>query len=437
MPSILKLLACLLIASNASAQEASWPQFRGPGGQGHATEEHAPLTWSETENIRFKTAIPGKGWSSPVVLGNQIWLTTAIETPPDPAELEQARAAIPNAETHQLAGELSLRAVCVDRTTGKLIHNIELIKVEQPNAIHPLNSYASPTPVIEPGRLYCNFGRYGTVCVNTDDHSIVWKKQFPIEHFVGPGSSPVLCDDKLVLTCDGADKQFIVAINKADGEKVWKVDRPAIRVKDPDMRKSYCTPLVVQHLGKKQIIIPGAQWIVAYAPADGSEIWRVDHGQGFSIVPRPVTDGMHVFCATGFAGVGMLAVRLGGSGDITGTHLEWKNHKKAPNQPSPILREGRLYTVNDQGVAQCLESATGEELWSKRLPGAYSASPLLIDERLYFFNREGLTTVLSTTGKKPEELASNQLDGQQMATPAVVDGELILRTDTHLYGIGK
>lgn len=427
----------LLVCSSVHANEPSWPQFRGPTGQGIAADQAAPLTWSETENIRFKTALPGRGWSSPVVFGNQIWMTTAVESPGNAEELARvAKQHKSIGNQLELSGSLSLRAICVDRQTGQLLHDVELIEVAQPQAIHSLNSYASPTPVIEPGRLFCHFGRYGTVCLDTNDLSIVWQKAFEIEHFVGPGSSPVVCDDLLVLTCDGADKQFVVALDKHTGDVAWNVSRPPIRDEEPDFRKSYCTPLVIDHHGKQQIVIPAAQWIVAYAPKDGSEIWRVDHGHGFSVVPRPVADQQTIYCATGFTGKGIFAISTDGSGDVSTSHVVWNHRPKAPTQASLLLHQGHLYSVTDMGVAQCLDATTGQPVWTKRLGGGYSASPLLVGNAIYFFSHEGKTTVLSTSGRA-EELATNQLDGKQMATPAVAEGELLLRTDTHLYAIGK
>ncbi|MGI9457029.1 MAG: PQQ-binding-like beta-propeller repeat protein, partial [Aeoliella sp.] len=428
------LLLNLVMATTSSAADASWPQFRGPDGQGNVPQSEAPLEWTEDQGVRWKTAIPGRGWSSPVVLGDQIWLTTAVETEVDPEVLKRRTEGNPMANSLEMAGSLSLRVVCVDRSSGTITRNEEVFHISDPNPIHSLNSYASPSPIIEPGRLYCNFGRYGTACVDTSSGSKLWERQFTIEHYVGPGSSPVTCGDVLVLTCDGADQQFITAVNKMTGEDAWKVDRPPIRAKNPDFRKSYCTPLVVEYNGQKQIVIPGAQWFIAYDPKDGGEIWRVDHGNGFSLVPRPVVEGDHVYCCTGFNGVGLVSVRLGGAGDVTKTHVEWQHRQQAPTQPSPIIHMGRIYTISDNGIGQCLDAGSGEEKWKKRLPGNYSASPLRIGERLYFFNRDGLTTVISADG---EVLAENQLEGEQMATPAVVEGELILRTDTHLYAIGN
>lgn len=421
---------------SAAEVEAIWPQFRGPGGQGHAPTTEAPTEWSETKGVRWKIAVPGRGWSSPVVWGDQIWMTTAIEQAATEEEVEASAKGLVPVEALNLASKLSLRAICIDRTTGKLLHNVALVEVDDPKAIHSLNSYASPTPVIDHGQLYCHFGRYGTVCVEVSDLSVVWERKFEIEHYVGPGSSPCLCGDLLVLTCDGADQQYIAAVDKDSGEDRWKVDRPPIRSENPDFRKSYCTPLVVEYDAREEIVVTGAQWIVAYSPLDGREIWRVDHGSGFSVVPRPVADDGHVYCCTGFSGAGVLAVRLGGSGDVSETHVTWSHLKQAPTQSSPLLHQGKMYLVSDSGIGQCLDATNGDVLWKKRLPGDYSASPLRVGERIYFFSRDGDTTVLSTADKG-SRIATNQLDSGIMATPAAVDGALLIRTETHLYAIGQ
>lgn len=426
---------CLLQGTFAKA-DSEWPQFRGPDGQGNV-EDGAPLEWSEDSGVIWKTEIPGRGWSSPVVQGDRIWMTTAIERAADRDELKERTKGSPTANAMELASEVSLRVVCVDRNSGKLLHDKEVLHVEKPDPIHSLNSYASPTPVVEPGRLYCHFGCYGTVCLDTSDMSEVWQRKFPNDHFVGPGSSPVLCDNLLVLTCDGGYKQYVVAVDKQTGKTVWKKDRPPIRSTNPDCKKSYCTPLVIEEDGEKQIVIPGAQWIIAYAPEDGREIWTFDHGAGFSLVPRPVVDEEHIYCCTGYTGDKLLAIRRGGSGDVTKTHFDWDHGQQVPHQPSPVLHNGRLFIVSDNGIGQCLEASTGEVVWKKRLAGNYSASPLLVGDRVYFFSREGTATVVDANSDKGEELAINELDGGYMATPAVVDGQLIARTEKHLYAIGE
>lgn len=426
------LAACTTSLSVLAAE--SWPEFRGPGGQGHAVSERAPSVWSETENITWKTHIPGCGWSSPVVLGNQIWMTTAIVQEASGEARQEIKDKSPAGYmTLNIAADVSFHAICVDRNTGKLQHDIELFLAKNPEPVHSLNSYASPTPVIEPGRVYCHFGTFGTACVDTASGKPIWKKTFPIQHYVGPGSSPVLCRGLLILTCDGADRQYIVATDKKTGEIVWKKNRPPIRIENPDLRKSYCTPLVITVAGVEQLVIPGAQWIVAYDPPSGDELWRIDHGSGFSVVPRPVVYGERLYFCTGFSRPELLAVRLG-MDDMTKTHIEWRVKKQIPTVPSPLVVDGRLYVINDAGIATCFDSATGETLWRQRIPGKYAASPLYTGGRIYVFNRDGLTTVFAPSGQF-EEITTNRLDGKIMATPAVVDGTMFLRTDANLYRI--
>lgn len=432
---MMRILTLLCLFPTIVLAEAEWPQFRGPGGEGVVSGE-APTAWSETEHIRFRTPLPGRGWSSPVVEGNQIWLTTAIEVAASEEARKAQAAKIPNADTHQLAAELSLRAVCVDLTTGKILHDIELFSPKSVDPIHALNSYASPTPVIEAGRLYCWFGTYGVCCVDTKSADVLWRQEMPLNHYVGPGSSPLLDGNVLVLTCDGADQQYVAGLDKKTGDLLWKTPRPPIRQENPDMRKSYCTPLALTAAGRRQVIIPGAQWLVSYDPTSGKEHWRHDHGSGFSITPRPVHHAGLVFFATGFGDQRTVAVRLDGAGDITADAEVWSSKRQSPTMPSPIVHRDRLYTISDGGVAVCYDAPTGKRLWQKRMSGKYSASPLAAGDQIYFFSQEGVTTILDGSQAEPTVVAQNELDGRIMATPAVVDGELLLRTDQALYGIG-
>ena len=426
------LLVSLFFFSLANA-ETTWPQFRGPDGQGHSDATGLPLHWDESTNIVWKTPILGNGWSSPVVANEKIWLTSATEITASEAERE---AADTSGKGLLVAKTITLWACEVDLSSGKLLRKIKLTEVESPQPIHSLNSYASPTPVLAKDRLYCHFGDYGTFCLDTVKGEIVWQKRIQLEHGVGPGSSPLLVDDLLVLTCDGMDTQYILALHAADGSKAWQTDRPAHRSDKPDFLKSFCTPLLIDVNGEEQLVIPGAQWCVAYAPYTGKEIWRVDHGQGFSIVPRPVFDGTHLFICTGYPASELVAIRADGRGDVTETHIDWKASKQIPARPSPLVHDDRIYTVNDGGIAQCFETATGDRLWKKRIGGKFSASPLYADGRLYLCSQEGRTTVI-VPGDEYEKLATNDLDGQLMASPVVVDNDLLLRTDSHLYRIGE
>jgi len=440
-PRILALVTRFLLASGpllfgASTRAAeAWPQFRGPDGQGHAVSARAPVSWSENNGITWKTAVPGRGWSSPVVFGQQVWMTTA-EARIGTEQQRQAVVIDPDATDQPLlvVSSVSLWAVCVDRTTGAIRHDVELFDIQRPAPVQQTNSFASPTPIVEAGRLYCHFGTYGTACLDTKRGAIIWRDRFPIKHLVGPGSSPVVVDRLLVLTCDGADQQYIVAVDKRTGVVVWKTQRPPIRSPQPDFRKSFCTPLVISAGGRRQIVIPGAQWIVAYDPASGKEIWRFDHGPGFSLVPRPLFDGNRLFFCTGYLRPQLIALRVAVAGDPSQVDIAWEKSKQIPTVPSPIVVGDRLYVVSNRGIATCLDATTGSVRWKQRLPGVYAASLLSAGGNIYAFNQAGVTTLFQP-GDTFRPVARNALNGQIRATPAVVDGTMFLRTDTHLYRI--
>ena len=407
LPTIL----CLSIQTEA----ADWPQFRGPGGQGHSDAKNLPLTWSETENIAWKVPIAGLGWSSPSIQGNQIWLTTAIDE-----------------------GK-SLHAIALDRTSGKTIHDIEVFTLENPGGVHKKNSHASPTPLIEGDRVYVHFGAHGTACLTTAGE-IVWKMQeLKHDHRHGPGGSPVIFEDLLILNCDGSDIQFVVALDKNTGEIKWKKKREHIgedRLSGKsNVPMAYTTPLLVDVNGTTQLLSIGADSIVAYNPKNGDEYWwfRFD---GYSNVPRPVVAKGLVFLSSGYDRPEFYAVRIDGSGDVTESHLAWNMKKAAPLNPSPLAIGDELYLVSDNGIATCLDAVTGEQHWQERLGGNFSASPTFADGRIYLLDEDATTTVIAP-GKTFESLAVNKLEGRTLATPAMVDGAIFLRTDTHLYRIEK
>lgn len=384
-----------------------WPQFRGPDGQGHAGQCGLPLRWSETDNVRWKVPVPGRGWSSPVVLGDRIWITTATDS------------------------GRSLRAVSIDRQTGRLLYDVEVFASE-PLPVNPKNSHASPTPVVEPGRLYVHFGTLGTACLDADTGNALWAdRSLTLEHKEGPGSSPVLYGNLLILTCDGMDKQYVAALDKSTGRLVWRADRTGVQSPNPDFRKAYATPLVVRVNGDDQLISPAADRVIAYDPSTGKEIWRSEY-KGFSNVPRPVVGADTIFVCTGFVRGELVAIRAGGQGDVTRTHEAWRLGKSIPNIPSPLLVGQELYLVSDRGVATCVDSRSGRVHWTTRLDGDFSASPLFADGRVYFFSEANHTTVVAA-GTKLRVLAVNELSGRLQATPAVAGPALFLRSDTHLY----
>lgn len=406
--------------------EADWPQFRGPLGNGIAPKARPPLVWSETKNVKWKTPLPGRGRSSPVVLGDRIWLTTARE--------EGIRRTRIQGDDVLLADRVSLATVCLARDNGQVLFDQTLFTVEQPGPAHWHNSWATPTPVVEPGRLYCDFGAYGTACLDSQTGKLLWKARLPIDHQLGPGSSPTLCGTRLILVRDGRDTQYVTALDKQTGHTLWKTMRPPIEAKSTNLKKSFSTPLAITVAGREQLVIPGPQWFVAYEPDTGKEVWRVHHGRGFSIAARPVFGHGMVFLCTGAIRPELWAVRVDGHGDVTDTHVVWKTRAGVPTMSSPILVGDLLYFISDAGIASCWEAKTGESLWRERLPGTYLASPVAAAERLYFCNRDGLTTVLRQ-GRAFARLAENPLDGTLIATPAMIEQTVFLRTDGHLYRI--
>src|SRR5579871_47861 len=405
MRTALIILGIACSAGGLAAGE-NWPQFRGPHGAGIAEATGLPVHWDENENVRWKTAIHGKGWSSPVVWGNQVWLTTA--TP----------------DGHQMF------AVCVDRATGKILHDIQVFAVAQPAFCHPFNSYASPTPAIETGRVYVHFGTYGTACLDTTTGKILWTRQdFPCDHFRGPGSSPVLFEDLLFVNFDGVDQQYVVALDKTTGKTVWKKDRRIDYGTDnPDQKKAYGTPVVLEIGGKPQLISPSAGATIAYEPRTGAEIWRVRQG-GMNVAAPPLYGFGRLFLSTGNGGFGFFALRPEGHGDLT-SQVDWKLPKGAPSRCAPLLVDDLIYMVNEGGVATCLEARTGHMVWQKRLGGQFSASPVFAGGHLYFCSQEGAIHVLAP-GRVAKEVAVNHLEDGFMASPAVADNALFLRTKTH------
>ncbi len=399
---------CVLALGAATANADDWPEFRGPTGQGHAPDAGVPLSWSETENVTWKVPVPGLGWSSPVVADGRIWLTSAVTEP---------------------GSGSSLRLLAYDVATGDRTLDVEVFDSSEVYPLNPKNSLASPTAVVDPGgeRVYVHFGATGTAAVTTDGQ-IVWRARFPYISQHGNGGSPILHDGRLILSIDGYDTAFLVAVDAATGEERWRNMRP-----DP-VSQAYSTPLTIRVGDREQIVGVSAFRTTGHDPRTGEEIWRVRYPNGFSNVPRPVHGHGMVYVSTGFQTPVLLAVRTDGSGDVTRSHIAWRLRRGAPLTPSPILVGDELYVVTDFGIATCVDAHTGDIHWQERLGGNHSASPVFVDGRIYFQNEEGVTTVIAP-GPEFRELARNRLDGVTLASMAVSDGALFLRTDTHLYRI--
>ncbi len=423
-PTIVGLL--LLLGSLWPMAQADWPEFRGPWSDGHVAGPGdskpigLPLNWSETQNVKWKTEIPFRGWSTPVVMGGQVWLTTATEDGHD------------------------FLVFCLDAETGKVRLNQKLFHCDNPEPLgNTVNGYATPTAAIEKGRVYVHFGCYGTACIESGTGKALWQRQdLPCRHYRGPSSSLILFENLLILTMDGADVQYHAALDKQTGKTVWKTSRSVKFndaegfqkfAKDGDLRKAHSTPLIVSVNGQPQMFSPGAKAAYAYDPRTGRELWMVRHGC-WSAAPRPLFSQDMALFVTGSGTTELWAVRLGGQGDVTDSHVAWKFGNSVPRTASPVIVDNLLYMVSDDSVVTCLEVATGKEVWRERIGGKYAASPIYADGRLYFFNQQGKTTVLKP-GRTFEALATSTLDIGCMASPAVSGKALFLRTKTHLYRI--
>ncbi|MEZ5402015.1 MAG: PQQ-binding-like beta-propeller repeat protein [Bryobacteraceae bacterium] len=400
----------LALLGSAAAMAEDWPGFRGPGGQGVSAEPALPLEWSDTKNVVWKTAVPGRGWSSPSVAGDRIWLTTA--------------AAVAGSG----ANARSLRLMAFNRESGAVAADIEVFRLDDAGKQHEKNSFASPTPLVEDGKVYVHFGRLGTAAVSTSGE-VLWRRQFEYKYAHGTGPSPVLYRNLLIVACDGLDVQYVVALNKTTGETVWKTDRP----KPAGM--AFATPLVIETENGAQVVSPGARQAVSYDAATGEPLWTVRYGTGFSNVPRPVYAHGLVYICTGFYQPELLAVKPDGRGDVTDTHVVWRYGRGVPLTPSPLVVGEEIYIVSDNGILTCLNAATGAVRYQQRLGGAYSASPVFGAGRIYFQSEEGETTVIAP-GTEFRKLGGSAVDEATLASLAPSRGAFFLRTAGHLYRLG-
>jgi outer membrane protein assembly factor BamB len=304
---------------------------------------------------------------------------------------------------------------------------------EEPAFCHPTNSYASPTPVVEEGRVYVHFGSYLTACLDSKTAEILWaRRDLKCDHHRGPASSPILHEDKLFVTYDGFDVQFVVALDKTTGQTIWKRDREINYGTDNgDLKKAYGTAQVIEVDGVKQLVCPSAIATIAYDPNTGATLWIAYH-DGMNASARPVYGEGLVFLTNGMGA--MIAVDPLGRGDITGTHIGWSAERAVAKKSSVLLVDGLLYMNSDDGVISCRDPKDGEIFWQKRVGGEYAASPIYADGRIYVFSMDG-DVVTFAPGKEFNQLAHSKLGDGFLASPAVVDNELILRSRTHLYKV--
>jgi outer membrane protein assembly factor BamB len=417
IPASLALLLFCIVSVGAAEH---WPQFRGPDGTGHSDARNLPLQWSETQNVVWKTAIHDRAWSSPVIWGKQIWLTSASK---DGKELY---------------------VLCIDRDSGRILKDWKLFDVAQPQFVHPFNTAASPTPVIEEGRVYVTFGSPGTAAIDTKTFKVLWtRRDIECNHFRGAGSSPILFGNLLLMHFDGSDTQFVIALDKQTGKTVWQtkrsidfqdLDKDGKPAAEGDLRKAFATPHVVQINGRWEMISLGAKAAYSYDPMTGKELWRIEERGQHSASTRPVIGHGMIFFPTGFSAGQLYAVRTGGSGLLDESYVAWRVKRGVSNKPSILLIDDLIYMIGDTGIASCVEAKTGNVVWQQRIGGEYSASPVYADGRIWFFSEDGRTTVIEP-GRTFKQVAENRLDEGFLASPAIAGKAFYLRTRTHLYRI--
>ena len=415
MKSPLFAAALLICTAISPAAETEWPQFRGPTGQGISAATNVPVAWNATEHVAWSVEIPGRGWSSPVLSKGRLYLTSAV----------------PGADT----SDVTLHALCIDAANGKTLWDTEVFRPDPASvaAMHRKNSPASGTPIVTADRLYVHFGHMGTAALDLAGQ-VVWQQtELKYSPTHGNGGSPVLIDGALIFSCDGQREPFVAALDAATGALRWKTPRNSPAKK----QFSFSTPLAIEVGGAKQIISPGSGFVGGYDPGDGRELWRVGYGEGYSVVPRPVFAHGLLFLSSSFDRPVLYAIKPeGASGDVTETNVAWSQNKGAPHTPSAVVVGDELYFVSDAGIATCADARTGEVHWSERLGGDFSASPVAVEGRVYFQNETGIGFVVKAA-KTYELLAKNELGERTLASYAVADGAIFIRSEAHLWKIAK
>lgn len=412
--NILGKCHCLLLAgslTSAAMAAETWPQFRGPTGQG-ITSGPGPLKWSKDAGIAWKVPLTSQGWSSPVIADGKIILTGSRK----------------DGDTAHLT------AFALDVATGKSLWSIDLFKptAEETAAMHGKNSLASSTPVIADGVVYVHFGHMGTAALRLDDGEIIWKTQVSYKPMHGNGGSPVIVGDLLVVNADAEIDPTIVAFNRKDGTIAWRTPRG----QEVRSKFSFSTPLVVETDGRTEILSAASGMIGAYAPEDGRLLWKVTYGEGYSVVPRPIVAEGMAYVATGYNVPKLIAIRLGkATGDVTKTHIAWEVTRRMPKTPSMIATGGQILALDDTGTLTSLDAKSGEPVWNEKLPGNFSASPILTGDTLYAVTEDGVCYVVKISPAAAKIQFETDLAERTLASPVLLDGALYLRTENHLWKI--
>ncbi len=401
----------------AAATGENWPGFRGPTGQGISHETNLPVTWSLNENLAWRAGIPGVGWSSPIVWEQHVYLTS---TSPDGT---------------------SCHVICVESAAGKIAWDKEVL-TQTANRKLSENSHATPTPVTDGKLVYAAFNGGRIVAVNLDG-SVAWSwrdEQFVSKH--GLAASPILYQDTLIMPFDGNgaadvnnigysiawDGAFIVGLDCRTGKEKWRAKRGL-------SRQAHVTPMIIDVSGKTQLISGAGDVVQGFDPGSGELLWTV-RSSGEGVVPSIVRGPELVFTSSGYGAPAIRAIRPDGRGDVTSSHVAWESRDNVSLVPSFAYHDGLLFCVKENGIATCLDAATGKTLWKQRLAGKFGASPVLAEGRLYCLAEDGTTCVIAA-GREFKQLASNRLEGTCNASPAISNGRIYIRSESSLFCIGK
>lgn len=415
--SFFTIVLFLFIAISCSSEKQNWTHFRGSNMDGHASVENAPLNWNNTENVVWKVLVKGLGYSSPVVFGNQIWITSATE---DGTEFYTS---------------------CFDFETGKLLNEKTIFTSSEPQHIHSTNSYATPTPCIEDGFVYVHYGTFGTACINTQNFEVVWKREdMPCDHMQGPASSVILHKNMLIVHLEGTVDPYVAALDKKTGKTIWKSVRPAeiYDPLEPVFRKSFHTPIVVEVDGKELLISNSSFMCFAHDVNTGEVIWTIQYGDDSTVSQPLFYDGL-VYVNSGWLfednkpfWTRQYAVDPTGKGDVTDTHVKWTYEDEVPQIPTPVIVDGLMYMVHDRGMASCIDAKTGAVIWKEKLKGNFNASPIYAAGNIYFFNVKGECTIVKP-GNEFQKVAENNIGETVKAVPAFIGDKMILRAEKNLY----
>ena len=406
-------IASVFMVSIATADD--WQIFRGPAGDGSSTLKNLPVEWAIDKNVTWKTDLPGEGWSSPVVYKGVVYLT----------------AAIAQSKTDETSAyDLTVFGINLDNGEVRWKKTVFVQPADAPRR-HQKNSHASPTPIVHDDELYVHFGHQGTACLSLTGE-VIWKTvSIEYKPVHGNGGTPVIVDDTIVFSVDGAATAKVIALDLSNGEVRWTFDRES----NAPRKFSFSTPALIEVDGKRQIVSPGSDVVHGLDAETGKMIWKVKY-DGYSVIPKPVfRDGL-VYVCTSYNTPWIYCIDPTGKGDITETHVRWSHQKQVPHTPSIIITEGRIYMVSDRGIGSCLDAKTGEVIWQERVGGNYSASPLLANGLIYMQSEQGDATVIEA-GPEYKIVAKNTFGQRTLASYGVTDGTLLIRTSESLYCVQK